>query len=228
TMHLVNLQEIFESNSFKDAESPLTVALGLTIEGSPIVTNIDEMPHGLIAGATGSGKSVCINTIILSLLYKAHHDDVKLLLVDPKMVELTPYNNIPHLIAPVITNVKAATKALKWADNEMEDRYRKFVDLVVRNIQKYNEKVAKGETDDEKRSDRVIIIGELYDVMTVSPEEVEDAMGRIGEIERGCGIHLLIATRRPSVDVLQGLIKANIPTRFAFSVSSQVDSRTMV
>ena len=228
TMHLVNLQEIFESNSFKDAESPLTVALGLTIEGSPIVTNIDEMPHGLIAGATGSGKSVCINTIILSLLYKAHHDDVKLLLVDPKMVELTPYNNIPHLIAPVITNVKAATKALKWAVNEMEDRYRKFVDLGVRNIQKYNEKVAKGETDDEKMSSIVIIIDELSDLMMVSPQEVEDAICRIAQKARACGIHLLLATQRPSVDVITGLIKANIPTRIAFSVSSQVDSRTMI
>lgn len=228
TMHLVNLQEIFESNSFKDAESPLTVALGLTIEGSPIVTNIDEMPHGLIAGATGSGKSVCINTIILSLLYKAHHDDVKLLLVDPKMVELTPYNNIPHLIAPVITNVKAATKALKWAVNEMEDRYRKFVDLGVRNIQKYNEKVAKGETDDEKMPSIVIIIDELSDLMMVSPQEVEDAICRIAQKARACGIHLLLATQRPSVDVITGLIKANIPTRIAFSVSSQVDSRTMI
>src|SRR5690625_4774669 len=228
TMHLVNLQEIFESNSFKDAESPLTVALGLTIEGSPIVTNIDEMPHGLIAGATGSGKSVCINTIILSLLYKAHHDEVKLLLVDPKMVELTPYNNIPHLIAPVITNVKADTNDIKWAVNEMEDRERKFVDLGVRNIQKYNEKVAKGETDDEKMSSIVIIIDELSDLMMVSPQEVEDAICRIAQKARACGIHLLLATQRPSVDVITGLIKANIPTRIAFSVSSQVDSRTMI
>src|SRR5699024_2461588 len=126
------------AETFKNTDSPLTVALGLTIEGVPVITNINKMPHGLIAGATGSGKSVCINTIILSLLYKADHNDVKLLLIDPKMVELTPYNNIPHLIAPVITDVKAATKALKWAVDEMEDRYRKFVELGVRNIQKYN------------------------------------------------------------------------------------------
>lgn len=227
-MHLVNLQELFEADTFKEPASPLTIALGLTIEGEPVITNIDKMPHGLIAGATGSGKSVCINTIILSLLYKAHHNDVKLLLVDPKMVELTPYNNIPHLIAPVITNVKAATKALKWAVDEMEDRYQKFVELGVRNIQKYNEKVMSGQAMGEKLPYIVIIIDELADLMMVSPQEVEDAISRIAQKARACGMHLLLATQRPSVDVITGLIKANIPTRIAFSVSSQVDSRTMI
>ena len=229
TAQFVSLQEIIETEKFKTAQSPLTIALGLTIEGLPLITNIEKMPHGLIAGATGSGKSVCINTIILSILYKAHHDEVKLLLVDPKMVELTPYNNIPHLIAPVITDVKAATKALKWAVDEMELRYQKFVELGVRNIQKYNEKVIKpGHEQMEKMPYIVIIIDELADLMMMSPQEVEDSICRIAQKARACGIHLLLATQRPSVDVITGLIKANIPTRIAFSVSSQVDSRTMI
>ena len=224
---VVTLQEIIETEEFEKENSPLTIALGLTIEGKPLITNVGKMPHGLIAGATGSGKSVCINTILLSLLYKAKMDEVKFLLIDPKMVELTPYNGIPHLVSPVITDPQAATMALKWAVNEMEERYEKFVEAGVRNIEKYNEKVAKHSLK-EKMSYLVIVIDELADLMIVSPQEVEDAICRIAQKARACGIHLLLATQRPSVDVITGLIKANIPTRIAFSVSSQVDSRTII
>ena len=225
---VVSLQQIIETDAFKHATSPLTVALGLTIEGKPLITDIGKMPHGLIAGATGSGKSVCINTILLSLLYKAHYNEVKFLLIDPKMVELSPYNGIPHLISPVITDVKAATMALKWAVNEMEERYERFVEAGVRNITKYNEKMVKLNKVNEKMPFIVIVIDELADLMMVSPQDVEDAICRIAQKARACGIHLLVATQRPSVDVITGLIKANIPTRIAFSVSSQVDSRTMI
>ncbi|MEI3613498.1 DNA translocase FtsK [Pseudogracilibacillus sp. SO30301A] len=224
--HVVTLQEIIETEEFKREISPLTIALGLTIEGKPLISNIGKMPHGLIAGATGSGKSVCINAILLSLLYKAKIDEVKLLLIDPKMVELAPYNGIPHLIAPVITDPQAATMALKWAVNEMEERYEKFVETGVRNIEKYNERMR--EHKKEKMPYLVIVIDELADLMIVSPQEVEDAICRIAQKARACGIHLLLATQRPSVDVITGLIKANIPSRIAFSVSSQVDSRTII
>lgn len=224
----VTLQQLIETNHFQEAPSPLTVALGLSIEGDPIYTDIGDMPHGLIAGATGSGKSVCINSIILSLLYKADYRETKLLLIDPKMVELTPYNGIPHLLSPVITNAKAATAALKWAVEEMEDRYERFVASGVRNIQKFNEKMEQQGNSADKMAYIVIIIDELADLMMVSPQEVEDAISRIAQKARACGIHLLLATQRPSVDVITGLIKANIPTRIAFSVSSQVDSRTIL
>lgn len=219
----VYLQEMLEREAFKEETSPLTVALGLTIEGEPYYTNISEMPHGLIAGATGSGKSVCINTIILSLLYKAHYDEVKLMLIDPKMVELTQYNGIPHLVTPVITDAKAATAALKWAVDEMERRYELFVKNQVRDIKRYN----RTATEDSLPY-IVIIIDELADLMLVSPQEVEDYISRIAQKARAAGIHLLLATQRPSVDVITGLIKANIPSRIAFSVSSQVDSRTIL
>ena len=225
---MVGLQEIFDTNDFKQSKSPLTIALGLNIEGAPIITNIQKMPHGLIAGATGSGKSVCINTILISLLYKANHEDVKLLLIDPKMVELAQYNGIPHLVSPVITDVKAATAALKWAVNEMEERYEKFVKEGVRDIEKYNQKMKEKDAKDEKMPFIVIVIDELADLMMVSPQDVEDAISRIAQKARACGIHLILATQRPSVDVITGLIKANIPTRIAFSVSSQVDSRTII
>src|SRR5699024_230837 len=225
---IVTLQEIIESDAFEKESSPLTIALGLTIEGKPLITDIAKMPHGLIAGATGSGKSVCINTIILSLLYKANMNEVKFLLIDPKMVELTPYNGIPHLISPVITDPQAATMALKWAVNEMEERYERFVEAGVRNIVKYNEKMVKENKQKHKMPYIVIVIDELADLMLVSPQEVEDAICRIAQKARACGIHLLLATQRPSVDVITGLIKANIPTRIAFSVSSQVDSRTII
>lgn len=224
----VGLQEIFESTAFEESVSPLSIGLGLSIEGTPIVTNIEKMPHGLIAGATGSGKSVCINTILISLLYKSSHRDVRLLLIDPKMVELAAYNGIPHLVSPVITDVKAATQALKWAVQEMEDRYEKFVKERVRDISRYNEKMLKQNRTEEKMPFLVIVIDELADLMMVSPQDVEDAICRIAQKARACGIHLLLATQRPSVDVITGLIKANIPTRIAFSVSSQIDSRTIL
>ncbi|WP_028783489.1 DNA translocase FtsK [Thalassobacillus devorans] len=225
---LVGLQEIFESPYFTEDPSPLTVALGLDIGGTPIVTNLQKMPHGLIAGATGSGKSVCINTILVSLLYKAHHEEVKFLLIDPKMVELAPYNDLPHLVSPVITDVKAATKALKWAVKEMDDRYEKFVKEGVRDVERYNQKMIKQNRVEEKMPYLVVVIDELADLMMVSPQDVEDAICRLAQKARACGIHLLVATQRPSVDVITGLIKANIPTRIAFSVSSQVDSRTII
>ncbi|WP_249872036.1 DNA translocase FtsK [Oceanobacillus saliphilus] len=225
---MVGLQSIFETGDFKDSESPLSIALGLTIEGYPKITNIQKMPHGLIAGATGSGKSVCINTILISLIYKASHEDVKFLLIDPKMVELAPYNGIPHLVAPVITDVKAATQSLKWAVNEMEDRYEKFVEEGVRDIERYNQKVIKQGRSNQKMPFIVIVIDELADLMMMSPQDVEDSISRIAQKARACGIHLLLATQRPSVDVITGLIKANIPTRIAFSVSSQIDSRTII
>ncbi|WP_339228436.1 DNA translocase FtsK [Oceanobacillus sp. FSL K6-2867] len=225
---MVGLQRIFETEEFKESESPLSIALGLTIEGNPKVTNIQKMPHGLIAGATGSGKSVCINTILISLIYKANHEDVKFLLIDPKMVELAPYNGIPHLVAPVITDVKAATQSLKWAVNEMEERYEKFVEEGVRDIERYNQKVIKQGRPNAKMPFIVIVIDELADLMMMSPQDVEDSISRIAQKARACGIHLLLATQRPSVDVITGLIKANIPTRIAFSVSSQIDSRTII
>src|SRR5699024_2854195 len=196
---MVGLQEIFTTNEFKESSSPLTIGLGLTIEGRPLVTNISKMPHGLIAGATGSGKSVCINTILISLLYKSSPEDVKLLLIDPKMVELAPYNGIPHLIAPVITDVKAATAALKWAVQEMEDRYERFAKNRVRDINRFNEKASS--TGEEKMPHIVIIIDELADLMMMSPQDVEDAICRIAQKARACGMHLLIATQRPSVDL---------------------------
>src|SRR5699024_5178411 len=201
----VTLQQLIETNHFQEANSPLTVALGLSIEGDPIFTDIGDMPHGLIAGATGSGKSVCINSIILSLLYKADYRETKLLLIDPKMVELTPYNGIPHLLSPVITDAKAATAALKWAVEEMEERYERFVASGVRNIQKFNEKMEQQGNSADKMAYIVIIIDELADLMMISPQEVEDAISRIAQKARACGIHLLLATQRPSVDVITGL-----------------------
>ena len=221
----VSFQEVITNKKFTDNTSPLPIALGLTVEGEPLITTINEMPHGLIAGSTGSGKSVCINTILLSLIYNSHHDEVKFLLIDPKMIELSPYNGIPHLVSPVITDAKAATAALKWAVNEMEDRYKRFVDLGVRDISRFNDKV---ETKEERMPYLVIVIDELADLMMVSPQDVEDSICRIAQKARACGIHLLVATQRPSVDVITGLIKANIPTRIAFSVSSQIDSRTIL
>src|SRR5699024_10833988 len=222
---MVGLREIFATDTFTNNSSPLTIALGLSIEGTPVATNIQKMPHGLIAGATGSGKSVCINSILISLLYKASPEEVKFLLIDPKVVELAPYNGIPHLVSPAITDVKAATAALKWAVNEMEDRDMKFVEAGVRNIEGYNHYV---ETNGEKMPFIIIVIDELADLMMMSPQDVEDSISRIAQKARAAGIHLIVATQRPSVDVITGLIKANIPTRIAFSVSSQVDSRTII
>ncbi|OLN22721.1 cell division protein FtsK [Domibacillus antri] len=224
----VFISEIISHSEFQMAESPLASALGLDIAGAPVVLDLQKMPHGLIAGATGSGKSVCINSILVSLLYKAAPHELKLLLIDPKMVELTPYNGIPHLASPVITDVKAATAALKWAVEEMERRYQLFVHAGVRDVASYNAKVKESEFNEPHLPYLVIVIDELADLMMMAPAEVEEAICRIAQKARACGIHLIVATQRPSVDVITGLIKANIPTRIAFSVSSQIDSRTIL
>lgn len=224
----VFISEILTSSAFSTSSSPLTAVLGLDIAGRPIVTDLRKMPHGLIAGATGSGKSVCINSILVSLLYKANPNDVKLLLIDPKMVELAPYNGIPHLVSPVITDVKAATAALKWAVDEMERRYELFAHGGVRDITRFNEVAEQEKNYSAKLPYIVIVIDELADLMMMSPADVEEAICRIAQKARACGIHLIIATQRPSVDVITGLIKANVPTRIAFSVSSQIDSRTII
>lgn len=223
----VFLREILEHPDFATKPSATKVALGLNIEGMPVSTDIRKMPHGLIAGSTGSGKSVCINSILISLLYQAHPDEVKLMLIDPKMVELASYNALPHLVCPVITNAKAATKALKWAVDEMERRYELFSKIGVRDINRYNE-LASREEHGVKMATIVIIIDELADLMMVAANEVESHICRIAQKARACGIHLILATQRPSVDVITGLIKANIPSRIAFSVSSQIDSRTIL
>jgi S-DNA-T family DNA segregation ATPase FtsK/SpoIIIE len=224
----VFIREIIEHEVFAGKDSPLTAVLGLDISGQPIVTDLQKMPHGLIAGATGSGKSVCINSILISLLYKSRPDELKLLLIDPKMVELAPYNHIAHLVSPVITDVKAATVALKWAVEEMERRYELFAHAGVRDIHRFNDRAEKSRSFSDKLPYIVIVIDELADLMMMSPADVEEAICRIAQKARACGIHLIIATQRPSVDVITGLIKANVPTRIAFSVSSQVDSRTII
>ncbi|HBC4915306.1 TPA: DNA translocase FtsK [Staphylococcus aureus] len=220
----VNLRSIIESPSFKNAESKLTVAMGYRINNEPLLMDIAKTPHALIAGATGSGKSVCINSILMSLLYKNHPEELRLLLIDPKMVELAPYNGLPHLVAPVITDVKAATQSLKWAVEEMERRYKLFAHYHVRNITAFNKKAPY----DERMPKIVIVIDELADLMMMAPQEVEQSIARIAQKARACGIHMLVATQRPSVNVITGLIKANIPTRIAFMVSSSVDSRTIL
>jgi DNA segregation ATPase FtsK/SpoIIIE, S-DNA-T family len=224
----VCISEVISSPAFQEHTSPLTAALGLDISGAPIATDLSKMPHGLIAGATGSGKSVCINSILVSLLYKATPDELKLLLIDPKMVELAPYNRIPHLVSPVITDVKAATAALKWAVEEMERRYELFAHTGCRDIKRFNELAKRNNQHSDVLPYLVIVIDELADLMMMSPADVEEAICRIAQKARACGIHLIIATQRPSVDVITGLIKANVPTRVAFSVSSQVDSRTII
>nr|MBP9562297.1 DNA translocase FtsK [Acetoanaerobium sp.] len=196
--------------------------VGMDIGGNVIVADIARMPHMLVAGATGSGKSVCINTLICSILYKYSPKDVKMIMIDPKMVELSVYNDIPHLLIPVVTNMKKAPNALNWAVAEMNRRYKLFAESKVKDINGYNEKF-------EERLPRIVlIIDELADLMMVSPNEIEDAICRLAQMARACGIHLVIATQRPSVDVITGLIKANIPSRIAFSVSSQTDSRTIL
>ncbi|MBC1520956.1 DNA translocase FtsK [Listeria aquatica] len=224
----VMLSEIMKKSIFQDNPSPLTAALGLDISGEAIATDLQKMPHGLIAGATGSGKSVCINSLLVSLLYKARPDELKLLLIDPKMVELAPYNKIPHLVSPVITDAKAATAALKWAVTEMERRYELFSHTSVRNIEKYNELASRPGHSGEKLPYILIVIDELADLMMVAPNDVEESISRIAQKARACGIHMIVATQRPSVDVITGLIKANIPTRISFSVSSSIDSRTIL
>ncbi len=224
----VFLREILRSPEFAKSDSPLTVALGLDISGAPIVTDIRKMPHGLIAGSTGSGKSVCINAILTSILYKAMPHEVKLMLIDPKMVELAPYNEVPHLVSPVITDAKAATAALKWAVEEMDRRYESFAHAGARDLTRYNDLVEQKQAPGQQLPYIVIVIDELADLMMVAAADVEEAICRIAQKARACGIHLLVATQRPSVDVITGLIKSNIPTRIAFTVSSQVDSRTII
>ena len=223
----VFFREILESNEFKNNNYKVACALGKDITGKCIVTDISKMPHVLIAGATGSGKSVCINTLIVSILYKYSPEDVKLLMVDPKVVELSVYNGIPHLLIPVVTDPKKAAAALNWAVNEMTRRYKLFADNGVRNIDSYNELVKKGVVD-EKLPYIVIIIDELADLMMACPRDVEDYICRLAQMARAAGMHLVIATQRPSVDVITGLIKANVPSRISFAVSSQVDSRTIL
>lgn len=229
----VALRDLLESKEFKEFPSNIAFAVGKDIGGKVVVADIAKMPHMLIAGATGSGKSVCINTLIMSILYKAHPDDVKLIMVDPKVVELSVYNGIPHLLIPVVTDPKKASAALQWGVAEMTDRYQKFADYNVRDLKGYNKKVEtmKEKGDPEapaKMPQIVIIVDELADLMMVSPGEVEESICRLAQLARAAGIHLIIATQRPSVDVITGLIKANMPSRVAFSVSSGVDSRTIL
>ena len=223
----VYLREVLESAEFINSNKNLSVALGKDIAGNCVVTDLTKMPHMLIAGATGSGKSVCINTIIISMLYKYSPEDVKLLMIDPKVVELSVYNGIPHLLIPVVTEPKKSAGALNWAVNEMTKRYKLFADNGVRNIEGYNELAKKGLVD-EKLPIILIIVDELADLMMVCAHEVEDYIGRLAQMARAAGMHLLIATQRPSVDVITGVIKANIPSRISFAVSSQIDSRTIL
>lgn len=229
----VLLRELLESGEFRDHPSNLAFAAGKDIGGKVVVTDIARMPHLLIAGATGSGKSVCINTIIMSILYKAKPEDVKLIMIDPKVVELSVYNGIPHLFIPVVTDPKKAAGALNWGVAEMEDRYKKFAELNVRDLKGYNQRIAsiqdiEEENIPEKLPQIVIIVDELADLMMVAPGEVEDSICRLAQLARAAGIHLIIATQRPSVNVITGVIKANMPSRIAFSVSSGVDSRTII
>ncbi len=220
---LVGLREIIKSNSFKEKKEGLNFALGKDISGNPIVSDLTEMPHLLIAGATGSGKSVCVNALITSLLFAKRPDEVKFLMIDPKVVELNQYNGIPHLIMPVVTDPQKSAAALNWVVNEMNERYKTFAETNVRDIKSYNKS-----RDHESMYQIVVIIDELSDLMMVAPSQVEDAICRIAQMARAAGIHLIVATQRPSVDVITGIIKANIPSRIAFAVSSQADSRTIL
>lgn len=227
----VFLRDVIESEDFKKHPSRLAFAVGRDIAGQTVVTDLARMPHLLIAGATGSGKSVCINTLIMSIIYKADPSEVKLIMIDPKVVELSVYNGIPHLMIPVVTDPKKAAGALNWAVAEMTDRYKKFAELNVRDLKGYNERIKEEAEEGEEVSalpQLVIIVDELSDLMMVAPGEVEDAICRLAQMARAAGIHLVLATQRPSVNVITGLIKANVPSRIAFSVSSGVDSRTII
>jgi S-DNA-T family DNA segregation ATPase FtsK/SpoIIIE len=229
----VRFKEIVTSDAFQTSKSPLTLCLGKDIVGEPVVTTMDKMPHLLIAGATGAGKSVALNTMISSFLYKSTPDQVKLIMVDPKRIELSMYDGIPHLITPVVTQAKKATHALYWAVKEMEHRYELLSDMKTRNISQYNKKVEKAKPEEGQEPPKklpyiVIIIDELADLMMVASREVEVALTRLAQMARAAGIHLVIATQRPSVDVLTGIIKANFPTRLTFQVSSKTDSRTII
>ena len=233
TTMAVGFRDLVESREFQEFPSKISFAVGKDIAGKVVVSDIAKMPHMLIAGSTGSGKSVCINTLIMSILYKANPSEVKLILVDPKVVELSVYNGIPHLLIPVVTDPKKASAALQWGVAEMTDRYKKFADYNVRDLKGFNKKIEeleqKGETDlPGKMPQIVIIVDELADLMMVAPGEVEESICRLAQLARAAGIHLIIATQRPSVDVITGLIKANMPSRVAFAVSSGVDSRTIL
>jgi S-DNA-T family DNA segregation ATPase FtsK/SpoIIIE len=237
---IVKLREIIECDKFSESKSMLTFAVGKDIFGAPVVSDLSRMPHLMVAGATGAGKSVCINSMIISILYKASFNDVKLLLIDPKMLELSLYRGIPHLLLPVVTDPKEAQVALRWVVEEMERRYRVMADLGVKNISGYNLKIKK----EKKKSDGaladgadgapthmpyvVVIIDELSDLMMTSSREVEESITRLAHMARAAGIHLIVATQRPSVNVLTGVIKANFPARISFQVSSRVDSRTIL
>jgi len=232
---LVRFKDIVTSEAFRRSRSKLTLCLGKDIVGDPVVTQLDKMPHLLIAGATGTGKSVGLNAMICSLLYKSTPDEVKMILIDPKRIELSPYNQIPHLITPVVSDAKKATNALFWAVKEMEKRYQLLADQNVRNIVQYNNKIKKIEKKEPKDKDKleklpyiVIIIDELADLMIVASRDVETSLMRLAQMARASGIHLILATQRPSVDVLTGIIKANFPTRLSFQVSSRTDSRTII
>lgn len=222
----VFLRNLIESKDYKSTNTNIPFALGKDIAGKNIIASIDKMPHLLIAGATGSGKSVCINSLIMSILFRAKPDEVKLILIDPKVVELSVYNGIPHLLIPVVTDPRKASNALNWAVSEMTNRYKVFAQNSVRDISSYNEKMIKESSD--KMPQIVIVIDELADLMAVASSEVEECITRIAQLARACGIHLVIATQRPSVDVITGVIKANIPSRIAFAVSSYIDSRTIL
>ena len=223
----VHLRDVVETEEFANNKSKLSVALGKDVAGQVVIADIAKMPHVLIAGSTGSGKSVCINTIITSIIYNAKPSEVKLVMVDPKVVELSVYNGIPHLLIPVVTDPRKAAGALAWAVQEMDDRYNKFATKGVRDLKGYNSAMEK-EGEGGKLPQIVIIIDELADLMMVAAKDVEDAICRLAQKARAAGMHLVIATQRPSVDVITGLIKANVPSRIAFAVSSQVDSRTIL
>lgn len=225
---MVHIRDIIDSQEFKNSKSKITFAVGKDIGGKAIVADLKAMPHLLIAGSTGSGKSVCINGIITSLLYKAKPDEVKLILVDPKVVELGNYNGVPHLMIPVVTDPAKAAAALNWAVAEMTDRYKKFAEEGVRDLESYNESVRANDEMDKVMPQVVIIIDELADLMMAAPSQIEESICRLAQMARAAGMHLIVATQRPSVDVITGVIKANIPSRIAFAVSSQVDSRTIL
>ena len=228
SIHMVRVSELISSRAFKSAKSKIAFGVGKDISGNPIVSDIKSMPHLLIAGSTGSGKSVCINSMIASILYKAKPDEVKLILVDPKVVELGNYNGIPHLLIPVVTEPAKAAAALNWAVVEMNERYNKFAKLGVRDLESYNEKMIHQGSKDDKLPQIVIIVDELADLMMAAPSQVEESICRLAQKARAAGMHIVVATQRPSVDVITGLIKANIPSRIAFAVSSQFDSRTIL
>lgn len=239
TVNIVKMRELIASKAFSSTKSKLSVALGCDIAGNVTIADLSKMPHLLIAGSTGSGKSVCINSLVISLLYKSSPDEVRLLMIDPKVVELGIYNGIPHLLVPVVTDPRKAAGALNWAVTEMLKRYKTFAEYNVRNLESYNKMVIKTQNAPKETSDEckeklelmpqiVIIIDELSDLMMAAPNEVEDAICRLAQMARAAGMHLVIATQRPSVDVITGIIKANIPSRIAFAVSSQIDSRTIL